>query len=211
MIRRALLTLVLAASTIRPAAAQVLGIPVVNNGAPTGISIGADMGFANDDYYGKGTAISGRAAIGLGFFGVSAAISRWNPSSDGAEAIWSPGAAATLRLLGGPLVPFRITMQAGVGHWSFGDETWTHVPLSLGIAATIPNPAFAIKPWIAPRIDVVHNSGGTLITGTDTHFGISGGVDIALLSGLMIRGAYDRTSANGGHPTLISFGLGFSP
>jgi hypothetical protein len=210
MIRRALLTLVLAASTIRTAAAQVLGIPVVNNGAPTGINIGADVGFSNADY-GKGTAVGGRAAIGLGFFGISAGISRWQSSADGADAIWSPGGAATLRLLGGPLVPFRITMQAGVGHWSIGDVKFTHVPVSLGIAATIPNPAFAIKPWIAPRIDVLHNSGGNIITGTDTHFGISGGVDIVLLSGLMIRGAYDRTSGDGGHPTLISFGLGFSP
>src|ERR1019366_8106278 len=101
-----------------PAAAQVLGLPVINNGAPTGISIGADVGFSNDDA-GKGTAVGAHASVGLGFFGVSGMLSHFAPSGGG-DAIWAPGASATLRLIGGPLIPLRISMQAGASRWTVG-------------------------------------------------------------------------------------------
>lgn len=211
--RHALVTLGLVTSLAGAARAQVLGIPVVNNGAPTGITLGADVGFANEGY-GKGTAVSGRAAIGLGFVGVGAAISHFSPSGGG-DAVWSPGANATLRLLGGPLVPLRVTMQAGVGHWTVGGAHFTHVPVSLGISMTIPNPAFAIKPWIAPRLDVQHSSATSIegddVSSTKGHFAISGGVDVALLNGIAIRGAVDRMSVNGSTASLYSLGLGFAP
>jgi hypothetical protein len=205
MVGRILLTLGLAASITTAAEGQALGMPVVNNGAPTGFTIGADVGFANDDYYGGGTGVAGRAALGLGFFGVSGQISHFSPKEgDGA---WSPAVAASLRLLGGPLVPFRVMLQGGVGHWAFSDVHFTHVPLSLGFAATIPNPAFAIKPWIAPRIDILHSD----VNGTDTKFGFSGGIDLSLINGMTIRAAYDHVSSDGLHPSILSLGLGFAP
>ena len=213
MIRRALLTLGIVAVAALPAASQVLGLPVVNNGAPTGISIAADVGFSDDDA-GKGTAVGARASIGLGFFGVSAMISRFAPNGGG-DAIIAPGASATLRLIGGPLVPFRITMQAGASRWTVGGTDFLHVPVSIGLAATIPNPAFAIKPWIAPRIDVSHYSGtsieGGTVSSTKANFGISGGIDLALLNGISIRAAYDRITNGNAHPSIFSLGLGFSP
>jgi opacity protein-like surface antigen len=213
MIYRALLATGLLACAVAPASSQVIGIPVVNNGAATGVSIGADVGFANSDYVGGGTAIGAHASAGIGFFGVSAMISRFAPKSG--DAIVSPGASATLRLLGGPLVPFRITMQAGIARWTYFGTTDLHVPLSIGLSATIPNPAFAIKPWIAPRIDLTHTSGtsieGDSETDNSVHFGISGGVDVALLNGISIRAAYDRVSANGASPSIFSLGLGFTP
>jgi hypothetical protein len=208
MIRRALVTLGLLSSLASVAAAQVAGIPVVNNGAPTGINIGADVGFTNADYD-QGMAVGARANVGLGFFGVSGMLSYFNPKNgDGA---WSPGAAATLRLIGGPLIPLRVTAQAGVGHYKLDDVNFTHVPLSLGISATIPNPAFAIKPWIAPRIDVLHASVTGENSNNDVHFGFSGGIDLSLLSGMAIRAAYDRVSADGRHPSIFSLGIGFAP
>ncbi|MGH7593582.1 MAG: hypothetical protein ACRELE_06995 [Gemmatimonadales bacterium] len=212
MIRRALLTLGFVVVAAVPAMAQVLGLPVVNNGAPTGLTVGADVGLPNADY-GSGTAIGARAALGLGFFGVSAAVSHYTPK--GGDGVWSQGASATLRLLGGPLVPFRITLQGGFGTWKttvvtpggIGSNRVTHIPISLGLSGTIPNPAFAIKPWIAPRVDVMRVGGGG-----DARFGISGGVDVALLSGIAIRAAYDRRSEEQGvNPGIFSLGLGFAP
>lgn len=210
MRHRAMLCLGLLVCATAPLAGQVLGLPVVNNGAPTGISVGADIGFSSG---GAGTAIGAHASVGLGFFGVSAMVSRFAPPSG--DAIIAPGASATLRLLGGPLVPFRITAQVGASRWTSYGETTTHVPMSLGLSATIPNPAFAIKPWIAPRIDVTRTSGtsieGGSISDTNLRFGISAGIDLSLLSGVTIRAAYDRLSLEGSNPTILSLGLGFTP
>lgn len=208
MIRRALLTLGAVVSTAMPMTAQVLGLPVMNNGTSTGINLGADVGFANSNYFGGGTGVGARASLGLGFFGVTGMVSHFSPKGEG-DGASSVGAAGTLRLLGGPLVPFRVTMQAGIGRWSFSGVHFTHVPISLGISATIPNPAFAIKPWIAPRIDILHTD--LADAGSETHFGISGGIDVSLLNGLSIRAAYDRVSADEGRPSIFSLGLGFAP
>jgi hypothetical protein len=94
---------------------------------------------------------------------------------------------------------------AGYSHWSEGTVGVSHIPVSIGLAATIPNPAFSIKPWIAPRLDATRSLGKT-----DTHFGISGGIDLSMLSGLSLRAAYDRVSVNGGSPAILSFGIGYS-
>ncbi len=189
-----------------PASAQVLGLPVVNNGAPIGLNIGADFGSANDEYAaGGGTALGGHVTMGFGFFGATASLSHFAPETG--PGVWSPGGAVTLRLLGGPLVPFRITLQGGAAHWSMNSVGFTHVPISLGFAATIPNPAFAIKPWVAPRLDIESVSGGS----SSNHFGLSGGIDLSLLNGMALRAAYDRLWAeNGAHPSVFSLGIGYS-
>jgi opacity protein-like surface antigen len=203
--------LVVSSVAAAPISAQVLGLPVVNNGAPTGLNVGADVGFANDAY-GGGTAFGGHAALGIGFIGAGAEIATYSPTVG--SSVLSEALNATLRLVGGPLVPFRITLQAGSGWWSIDNTNYMHVPVSIGFAATIPNPAFAIKPWIAPRLDLTHMSGtsieGGSVSSNDTHFGISGGVDFALLNGLALRVAYDRLSAGDAKPAVLSLGVGFS-
>ena len=204
MIHRTLITIGLVACAATSVYAQVPGLPVINNGASTGINIGADVGFPNADY-GKGNAIGAHASVGIGLIGVTAMISRYAPETG--DAIVAPGAAATLRLLGGPLVPFRITMQAGASRWTQSTVTFVHVPISIGLSATIPNPAFAIKPWIAPRLDAMHDD----VNGFSTNFGISGGVDLSLLSGITFRAAYDRVTRSQAHPSIFSLGLGFAP
>lgn len=194
-----------------PAAAQSRGLPVVNNGVPTGLNLAVDVGFANEDA-GKATTTGASASLGLGFIGVTGTIARYDPK-DG-DALWVPGVSGSLRLLGGPLIPLRLVALVGVSHWSAGGYTTTRVPVSLGIAATIPSPGFAIKPWIAPRLDVVRE------VGPDTEyfgarFGISGGIELGLLNGLSIRAAYDRSrapaGAEGGKPSILSIGVGFAP
>jgi len=93
-------------------------------------------------------------------------------------------------------------------------KTW-RAPVGLGIALVIPNPVFAIKPWVAPRLDITRSTesgGGTAaaVTTTDSRFGISGGIDLGFLNGFSIRAMYDRVYLGRGvHPTVISVGLGF--
>ncbi len=210
-----LYTVALLATALTGAGAQVLGLPVVNNGVPTGIAFAADVGFSNE-YAGKGTAIGASAALGIGLLGVTASVARFNPKND--DAITSGGVSATLRLFGGPLIPFRVLLQAGVAHWQqdlVGFEgpvtaKTTRVPISVGFAATIPNPAFAIKPWLAPRVDIFRTSlEGATDTGSD--FAIAGGIDLSMLNGITIRAAYDRIFRDGSKPSILSIGVGFAP
>jgi hypothetical protein len=183
--------------------AQVTGLPVQNNGVASGLTVGGEVGFPNQDY-GKGTAFGGRAALGLGPLGVSAVLSRWDPKGP-AGAQTGYGLAANLKVFGGPLVPFSVTAQAGAERASVSGNAIWHFPLGLGIAVKIPNPALAIKPWIAPRVDLVRTEVGSA-TNTDTNFGISGGLEFSLLGGFGFGAAYDRVFVgNGVNPSVVSF------
>jgi len=202
-------------------AAQVRGLPVRNAGVGTGIGIAADVGFPNGDA-GKGIAVGATGAIGLGPLGVTGTVATWNPKGPG-KSINSAGVTGNLKIFGGPLIPVSVTLQAGAAYdqqsesttlgGDISSKTW-HVPVGMGIALTIPNPVFSIKPWLAPRLDITRtafNPGDTPTeTNTETNFGISGGVDFGFLSGLAVRVMYDRVSA-GNHitPSVLSVGLGF--
>lgn len=196
--------------------AQVRGLPVRNAGIGTGIGIAADVGFPNGSG-GKGLALGATGTVGGGPLGASGSVARWDPKGSGST-INSVGATGNLKIFGGPLIPVAVTLQAGVGYSSHTttvagnqvtDRSW-HVPAGVGLTLTIPNPAFSIKPWIAPRIDVLRTSQTGLGSSTDTNFGISGGVDLGFLSGLSIRAMYDRVQKGGGvHPSALSVGLGF--
>ncbi len=201
--RRALLAL-LGLAPSGGLAAQVAGLPVRNAGVGTGIGIAVDAGFPNGAY-GKGWAIGATGAAGLGPFGVTASVSHWKPT--GASSVNSVGATANLKIFGGPLVPLSVTLQAGAARTHEGITTTWHAPVGLGLALVIPNPVFSIKPWVAPRVDVARTTTSGSTSSTDTHFGISAGVDLGFLSGISFRAMYDRVQGDG-HPSILSLGLG---
>jgi hypothetical protein len=205
-----LLALALLGITLRSEAqvVAVTGLPVRNAGVSTGLSLGGEVGFPGGDY-GKGTAFGARGAIGFGPLGVSALVSRWNPKG-AAPAATAVGGYVGFKVFGGPLIPLSVTLQGGVEYAKVSSLKSYHVPVGLGIALKIPNPALAIKPWIAPRLDISHVT--TVInTNTDTHFGISGGVDFSLLGGIGFGLAYDRVWAgNGVNPSTFSAGLNYA-
>lgn len=209
-IRRAVLVTALlggaSAGVLR--AQNVTGLPVRNAGMVGGLTIGAEVGFPNEDY-GKGTAFGARAALGLGPLGVSAVASKWNPDGP-AESQTAVGGYLNLKVFGGPLIPLSVTLQGGIEHASNSGVKQLHAPIGLGIALRIPNPALAIKPWIAPRLDVVRVSGDGIDSDTETNFGISGGVDLSLLGGLSFSAAYDRTWVNDFNPSVFSLGASYS-
>ena len=201
-----LAALVVALPTL--AAAQVRGLPVINNGAGTGAGVGLQLGLPNDAA-GGGSAIGAVGGVGMGPLGLSAAISRSRPDND--ATVWSQGAALSLRVFGGPLVPFRVTVQGGAAIWEEGAIDGLHIPLSVGFAATIPNPAFAIRPWIAPRLDLVRTEiNGVSPDGTVSEFAVSGGIELGFITGLSVHVAYDRVFADGPTPSILSFGVGFA-
>jgi hypothetical protein len=192
------------------AGAQVNGIPVYNSGVPTGIAIYGDIGFPNEDA-GKGTALAVSGRAGFGPLGVTAILSTFNPDGPGDSEL-SVGGTLNYKIFGGPLVPLAVTLQGGIGYSTPdtgilpNDEvSELRFPVGVGFTLTIPNPALAIKPWIAPRLDIVRRSAGG-VSDTDSNFGIGGGLELNLLSGLGLHAAYDRVFADGGDPSV--FGLG---
>jgi hypothetical protein len=186
--------------------AQVIGLPVRNAGVGTGLGIAADIGFPNTDA-GKGIAVGITGAIGLGPLGVTGSVATWNPKGPGGS-VESVGLTGNLKIFGGPLIPISVTAQAGAARFRQNGESNWHVPVGVGVALTIPNPVFSIKPWLAPRLDLTRTS----VSGnssTETDFGISGGVDLGFLSGFTVRAMYDRVSRDGASPSVLSLGLGF--
>ena len=207
-------TLCLGLAAAAPTAhAQVRGLPVYNNGIPSGIALYGDVGFP-DEEAGKGTAfgVSGRA--GFGAFGATAMLSTFNPDGAGENDV-SLGATLNYKIFGAPLTPLAVTLQAGIGYSKPdvgllpGDEDELRLPVGLGFALTIPNPALAIQPWIAPRVDIVRVSGGGL-SDTQTKFGLGGGVELNLLNGFGLHAAYDRVFLDGGDPSVFGLGAHFA-
>ncbi|HEX5574852.1 MAG TPA: hypothetical protein VFX42_03170 [Gemmatimonadales bacterium] len=197
------------AGTARSVAAQVRGIPVYNSGIASGFAIYGDVGFP-DSSSGKGTAFAVTGRAGFGPFGATAILSSFNPDGPASSDV-SVGATLNYKLFGGPLVPLSVTLQGGIGYAKPdlgllpGDETELRFPVGLGFALTIPNPALAIRPWIAPRVDIIKVSNGG-VSNTETNFGLGGGVELNLLNGFGLHAAYDRVFVDGGDPSV--FGLG---
>ena len=204
----------LAVALASPVGAQVRGIPVYNSGVPRGIGIYADVAFPNDEGGGgTGWGLTGKAGFGL--LGVSAILSSFNPDGP-AESDLSVGATANYRVFGGPLVPLSVTLQAGVGYAKpdagllpDDDVTEWRFPVGLGFALTIPNPALAIRPWLAPRVDILRQSVGDE-SETNTEFGLSGGIELNLLNGLGAHATYDAIFTGDGTPGIFGAGLHYN-
>jgi hypothetical protein len=196
------------------AAAQVRGIPVYNAGIPRGIGIYGDVGFSNDEAGGgTGYAVTGRA--GFGVFGATAMLSSYNPDGPGDSDV-SVGATLNYRVFGGPLVPLAVTLQGGIGYAKPEsgivdlDATELRFPVGVGFALTIPNPVLAIKPWLAPRLDIVRTSLEDADANTDTNFGLSGGLELNTLGGFGLHATYDAIFAEGGTPGVFGIGAHYT-
>jgi hypothetical protein len=206
--------LVLALGTSPPVAGQVRGIPVYNSGVAKGIAVYGDVGFTNDAAVkGTGLAVSGR--LGFGRLGTTAILSTFNP--DGASGSnGSLGATLNYKIFGGPLVPLSVTLQGGIGYAKpdsgflpTDDVTELRFPVGAGFALTIPNPALAIRPWIAPRVDIIRGSASDT-SKTVTHFGLGAGLELNLLNGFGLHAAYDRVFTGLGDPTVFAVGAHYA-
>ena len=198
------------------AGAQVLGIPVYNSGIARGIGLYGDVGFPNAAA-GKGTALGLTGRAGFGPLGVTAIVSTFNPDGP-AGSVTSVGATGNFRVFGGPLVPLSVTLQGGVGYAKpdrllpnddVDEVSVLHFPVGVGFALTIPNPVLAIKPWLAPRVDVTRTKTNG-VSETDTKFALSGGLEFNLLSGLGLHAAYDYRTGGSRHPGVFGIGAHYT-
>jgi hypothetical protein len=192
-------------SSLSAAAAQAIGLPVINSGIPTGIGVAGDVGFANNAY-GAGTGYGLTGEIGFGRLGITATLGKFDPDgSTSSQNTW--GATGNLKLFGGGLSPLSITAQAGYGHGELASTTVNHYPLGLGVALTLPLPVLSMKPWVAPRYDILHvDAYGTTSGTTYSDFGISGGIDFNFLMGLGFRVSYDWVDRNKTYPSIWGVG-----
>jgi hypothetical protein len=192
------------------AQAQVLGLPVFNSGVSSGLGLIGDVGFPNDESNLQ-TTFGATATLGVGLIGFSASIARSGIESTDRD-FTSVGGTANLKVLGGPLIPLAVTLQGGAGYAEIADGVNNlRIPIGLGLTLTIPSVAVAIKPWLAPRIEISRISGDNVADATtDTDFGLSGGIDFNLINGLGFRAAADYINADGGSPTVFSIGAGYS-
>ena len=199
-------------------AAQVRGIPVYNAAIPRGIGIYGDAGFPNDEA-GGGNAYAVTGRLGLGAFAATAMLSTYEPDGSPDSEI-SVGGTLNYRIFGGPLVPLAVTLQAGIGYAKpddqiLPDESLAEVselrfPVGAGFALTIPNPALAIKPWLAPRMDIVQRSPEGLDDETETEFALSGGIELNMLNGLGVHASYDALFLDGGNPGIFGIGAHYT-
>lgn len=196
------------------AEAQVRGIPVYNVGVPRGIGLYGDVGFPNDRA-GGGTAYAVTGRAGFGPFGATAILSSYNPEDSDSDV--SVGATLNYRAFGGPLVPLAVTLQGGVGYAKpensltpDEDVTELRFPVGVGFALTIPNPVLAIKPWLAPRLDIVRVSGDGFDAETNSEFALSGGIELNTLGGFGIHATYDAIFADGGTPGVFGVGAHYT-
>jgi hypothetical protein len=214
-LRALMLGLGVAAALPLAAAAQVRGIPVYNNGVPRGIGLYGDVGLPNDEA-GGGTAYALTGRAGFGVLGVTAMLSSYNPDGPAGSDV-SVGATGNFRVFGGPLVPLAVSLQAGVGYAKpetgllpDDEVTQWRFPVGVGFALTIPNPALAIQPWLAPRLDITRVSAEGVDGETNTEFALSGGIELNLLNGLGVHAAYDAVFADGGTPGVFGFGAHYN-
>lgn len=216
-IARTALAITLSLAGAGLAQAQVAGLPVMNSGVVSGIGFSLDAGFPNGTA-GGGWAGGATVKAGFGLIGVTASVSRLDPKVG--DPVWSGGATANLKVFGGPLVPIAVTLQGGAGYTtpkfscippgSSCDIKQWHFPAGLGISFTVPNPALAIKPWIAPRADIIRTTQTGQPANTDVGFGISGGVELNFLNGMGLHAAYDWTNHDGSKPSIFSAGIHYT-
>lgn len=188
--------------------AQLPGIPVYNTPVPSGFTMAADVGFPNSAT-GLGTSYAITGAFGTGPFGFTGSVGGTRVEAIDKSEI-TVGGTANWKIFGGPLIPLAVNVQAGAAYWKgVADSKNIHVPVGISAVLTIPTPGLAIKPWVAPRVDYSQAKVGD-VTFDATEFAFSIGVDLASLSGLGFRAAYDWINTEGSALSTVGFGFSYS-
>lgn len=201
--KRTWIVVALAIGGAAPASAQFLGMPVWNS--PTGgsgLTISGDYGKPNSNYFGGGSAFGGRATLGVGMMSVTAGVTSFSPSPAGASKVTSFGGDVAFGVIGGPLVPVKVNIQAGAAHTS-ADSGITVVTGAVGIGVTLPMPGISIEPYISPGIR--YTKVNTLFGSSKANFGFAIGANVGF-GMLGVHIAYDHSKLLS--QNISTFGIG---
>lgn len=181
-------------SLVSRLSAQATGVPVRNAGVGQGISIGADFGAGRIKRDGADDVSRAAAATfgaGLGPLAALATLSRTtiDPATGPNRTHTTVGVVADVVVIGGPLVPFRVSWQGGYWRQLNGQVRPWRAALGAGLSLTIPTVLVSIKPWLGPRLEY---RGDQPSRGSRLRPALAAGVDVGLLSGLGFRVGYDN-------------------
>ena len=198
--KRALCIVGLSMLLAAPAGAQFIGMPTWNSPkGGTGIIVSGDFGLPDDDD-GGGSAFGARASVGFSRFTLYGGVTSWTPEGD--DAITSFGGGATIRLIGGSLMPVAVNLIAGGA--TANDVgligNLTSAVAGAGLSASLPIPGFSLEPYI-------NLLGRWTITDdeTDSGFGATFGANVTMgLFGAHL--AYETITVN--DESRGTFGLG---
>ncbi len=165
----------------------------------TGLTLYGDFARGINDESNRSNYYGARIALGLPFVSLSAGggvfdAERFDPSG---ETIRTPkevtfGASAAIKLFRLPAVPLSISVQGGVRYSKIGDAPFelqaVSFPVAIGVFLDLP--FLNLSPWAAPRIEIERRDISGFST-TDLGFGLSGGVELGLLSSLGAHAAFD--------------------
>ncbi|MBK7596838.1 MAG: hypothetical protein IPJ11_16875 [Gemmatimonadetes bacterium] len=169
---------ILATMAAAPLAAQVRGLPVVNNGVPTGIGLAADVNFANQDFGASGVTTFGvSAAVGFGFVGIGGALSRTEPTMGRPAIRRRSRRRSTSRRSAGADSRHGVGGR-GVRKAGFRDGAVPSRCCVLG-SRRRSRSRRCRSPWICAAL----RPGQRLNGGSDNRFGIAGGIEFAMLNG----------------------------
>lgn len=186
------------------AAAQVADLPVFNNAfGVTGIRIDGHVAFPRlDEGGGNGNLYAGSVAAGFGPITLRATaglrkLGDVDPLASADDSYSVFGASVAYRIFGGGVWPFAINIQGGAGFETqdeqiVGDPSVIRYVGNVGVAFRPMISGVTLQPWISGGIRIIDYD----LDGADssTKFGITGGVDLTLPSGLGFHLALDRDS-----------------
>ena len=203
------LALSFGAAGVRPAAAQMLGVPVLQNAfVNPGVTLGVNLASSSEArVYGGALAWvpgSGRLQLSVG-------VGSLDPDEGSAEATW--GARAMLPI---PRIGTRslgVAAFVGVGGLSAGDATETRIPIgaSVGYRGTL-GKSRAISAYVAPFLNYSRLKHDT-VSVSKSLLRVSIGVDVAIVRQLGLTVGYEwggRAPAGNPGPAGGRFGVGLS-
>jgi opacity protein-like surface antigen len=215
MMKRLFGAVALAAVLAAPASAQLIGNAVYPAFPGTGVRLAGDVGFSlNDDAkVGGESAMYGGARVGLGLPILSAwaGLGTYPMGVDGVNSELSFGGGVGLNLLSAPLMPIKLSLQAGGGYQSVEGNKTINVPVGALLVINVPSPGIGIEPWVYARGHWRNVSPSVGDSNSDFGFGVSGGLNLTLPIGFGIHvvGDWMTIGDPAVKPLVLSVGLDY--